>query len=73
MKSQKVGGINVRLPHKCKDCGEELNEDGSNFPTSGLAMFKDLTKVSGNMNPILGYLFASRKSRHQLWFGIRFG
>ena len=35
MKSQKVGGINVRLPHKCKDCGEELNEDGSNFPTSG--------------------------------------
>jgi hypothetical protein len=51
MKSQEVGGVNVRLPHICKKCGKALTEDGKNFPTrwsNGNKYYRFLCRICFN-------------------------
>lgn len=51
MKSQEIGGVSVRLPHVCKECGIELEPDGSNFPirwSSGQRYYRFLCRKCFN-------------------------
>jgi len=69
-----IGGVSVRLPHVCKECGVALSEDGSNFPTrwvSGRQYYRFLCRKCFNQycddrKPSLPGFTACRERNNQV-------